>query len=100
MHTATYLPEARDDVDAAYVHYESRQTALGDRFLDELKRVVRLIEGNPLLYGEVFNGVRAAMLRRFPFVIYYQERSGQLLIIAARHGRDNPAIWQLRIPSP
>jgi hypothetical protein len=26
MPTATYLPEARDDIDAAYVHYESRQT--------------------------------------------------------------------------
>jgi plasmid stabilization system protein ParE len=99
MVTATYLPEARDDVDAAYVHYETRQRGLGERFVDELKRVVKRIEENPLLYGDVCHGIRAAMLRRFPFVIYYREQSGQLLIIAARHGRDIPAIWQSRIPS-
>jgi len=100
MPAATYLPEARDDIDAAYVHYESRQTRLGDRFLDELRRIIGLIEGNPLLYGEVFDGVRASTLRRFPYVVYYREQSGQVLIIEVRHGHDNPAVWQARVPSP
>jgi plasmid stabilization system protein ParE len=100
MPTTAYLPEARDDIDAAYVHFESRQPGLGDRFVDELKRVVGLIESNPHLYGVVFDRVRAAMLRRFPYVIYYQEQTGQLLIVAVRHGHDNPAVWQSRVPSP
>ena len=96
----TYLPEARDDIDAAYIQYETRQMGLGDRFVDELRRVVGLIEGNPFLYSEVFDEVRAAMLRRFPYVIYYRVQPGLFLVLAVRHGRDNPAIWQARITSP
>ena len=100
MISATYLPEARDDIDAAYLHYERRRTGLGDQFVDELRKAVARIEGSPLLYGEVFEDIRAAMLRRFPYIIYYQVKPGRLLILAVRHGGDDPAIWKSRIPSP
>jgi hypothetical protein len=32
-----YLPEAQDDIDAAYAEYEQRLTGLGERFLDALR---------------------------------------------------------------
>ena len=77
MISATYLPEARDDIDAAYLHYERRGTGLGDQFVDELRKAIGRIEGSPLLYGEVFDDIRAAMLRRFPYIIYYQVKPGE-----------------------
>jgi plasmid stabilization system protein ParE len=97
MPQAIYLPEARDDVDAAYTYYEGCLAGLGDRFLTALAHRVGVIEGNPRLYGEVRPRVRAAALRRFPYVVYYREQAGRVLIIAVRHGRDDPAIWQARV---
>jgi len=100
MTTSAFIPQARDDIDAAYAYYESRQSGLGDRFLDELRRVIGLIEGNPRMYGEVIDGVRAAALRRFPYVVYYQEQPNQVLVIAVRHGHEGAAVWQARVQPP
>jgi plasmid stabilization system protein ParE len=97
MPTAIYLPEARDDIEAAYTDYEAQSTGLGERFLEAVAKAVQLIEANPVLYGEVAQGIRAAMTRRFPFVVYYREETTQIVIIAVRHGRDDPSVWQGRV---
>lgn len=96
MFPAGYLPEARDDLDAAYEYYESRSDGLGDRFLNSVRQAVGRIEINPALHGEVAEGIRACPTRRFPFVLYYRVEEVRVLVIAVRHGRDNPARWQSR----
>jgi plasmid stabilization system protein ParE len=96
MPPAVYLPEARDDIDAAYTHYQTRSAGLGERFLASLQRTSGLVEANPLLYGEVAPGIRAAPLRRFPYLVYYRELPHQVIVIGVRHGRDDPSIWQAR----
>jgi plasmid stabilization system protein ParE len=96
MPPAAFLPEARDDIDEAFTQYQARLVGLGDRFLASLQRTIGLIEANPLQYGEVATDIRAAMLRRFPYVVYYREEPTQVLVIAMRHGRDDPSIWQGR----
>jgi len=96
MAPVVYTPEARDDIDTAYADYESKYLGLGDRFLDALAQRVRVIEGSPGLYGEVIPGVRAAPLRRFPFVVYYREEPTQVVVFAVRPGREDPRIWRGR----
>ena len=91
-----YLAEAADDIAAARTNYESRSGGLGNRFLDAVHRALVLIEGSPRLYGEVAPGIRAGPTKRFPFVIYYRIELQAVIVIAVRHGRDNPAIWQGR----
>ena len=96
MPQVIYLAEAADDVAEARTTYESRSVGLGNRFLDAVHRVVAQIEWNPRLYGEVVAGIRACPTKRFPFVVYYRVEPQGLIIIAVRHGRDDPAIWQRR----
>lgn len=97
MTPVVYLPEARDDIDAVYAGYEARLVGLGDKFLRALARTVGLIEANPVLYGEVAPGIRAALTRRFPFVVYYRADAAGVVVTAVRHGRDDPAVWQGRV---
>ena len=96
MPAAIYLPEVRDDVDQVYASYELQQPGLGERFLLALRRTLNLVEANPKGYGEVDDGIRATILRRFPFVVYCREELGPLLVLAIRHGRDDPSIWRGR----
>jgi plasmid stabilization system protein ParE len=42
-----YLPQALDDIDAAYNDHERRSMGLGDRFLDALRDRVDLVRDNP-----------------------------------------------------
>lgn len=97
MPPVIYLPAAADDIAAAHAAYEVRSAGLGDRFLRAVERAVGVIENNPAQYGEVAPGIRAAPTRRFPFVVYYQDAPTQVVVIAVRHGRDDPAVWQGRV---
>lgn len=97
MNPLVYLPEARDDIDEAFAAYEARAVRLGNRFLDSLARTVRFIESNPQLYGEVAPGIRAALTKRFPYVVYYRIDPTAVVVVAVRPGREDPAVWQGRV---
>lgn len=53
MPPAIYLPEARDNIDEAYTHYQNRSAGLGERFLTSLQRTIGQVETSPQLYGEM-----------------------------------------------
>ena len=91
-----YLPEAEDDVDAAYAGYEQRLAGLGDQFLEALRDQVDRIRDNPALYGVLHQDVRAAPLRRFPYVVYYRAEASRVVIIAVQHGGRSSRAWQGR----
>ena len=75
-----YLPEAQDDIDAAYLQYEQRSVGLGDQFLEALRQQIERIADNPGRYGVVHQDVRAAPLRRFRVqrIQCYEQRLEQL----------------------
>ncbi len=91
-----YLPEAEDDIDTAYSWYEGQRPGLGDQFLDALRDVVDRIADHPQLYGVLRRDIRAAGLRRFPYVVYYRERGSDILVVAVQHGRRSYRIWRDR----
>jgi plasmid stabilization system protein ParE len=91
-----YLPEAEDDIDAAYRHYEAQRPGLGDQFLEALQETVDRIRDHSQLYGLFRGDIRAAPLRRFPYVVYYRDRGTDILVIAVQHGRRSSRAWQGR----
>jgi plasmid stabilization system protein ParE len=93
---AVYLPEAEDDVDAAYAWYEGQLAGLGDQFLEALRELVDRIRDNPQMYGTFRRDVRAAALQRFPYVVYYRDRGTDILVIAVQHGRRSSRAWRGR----
>jgi len=91
-----YLPEAEDDIDAAYQWYEQQRDGLGDRFLRALREAADDIQDNPNLYALFLHDIRAAPLRRFPYVVYYRDGPEGILVIAVQHGRRSNRAWQRR----
>jgi plasmid stabilization system protein ParE len=91
-----YLPEARDDIDAAYSWFEGQRAGLGDQFLDAFREVVDQLRDQPQLYAIIRRDIRAALLRRFPYVVYYCDRGSDILIIAVQHGRRSSRAWRGR----
>jgi plasmid stabilization system protein ParE len=93
---AVYLPDAEDDVAAARVHHERQRAGLGDDFVEALREAVDRIRNSPQLYGAFRRDVRAAPLKKFPYVVYYRDRGGDVLIIAVQHGRRSSRVWRGR----
>jgi plasmid stabilization system protein ParE len=87
---------AQRDIDEAARWYESQHLGLGNAFLDELLTTSTRISEAPLAFPEVGRSARRAMLRRFPFAIYYRLATDSAVVIAVMHGSRDPRRWRQR----
>ncbi len=89
-------PAARTDIDAAYDWYEEIQVGRGDEFLVELYERIQDIREMPERFALVRKTVRAAMLPKSKFVVYYRIADDVILIGAVLHARTHPNKWKRR----
>ena len=92
-----FHPDVEDEVRGAYQWYESRQSGLGDDFLAALEVVYRRLETSPEIHQVIEQNVRRALLRRFPYAVYYIVFPDRVEVIAVQHCHRDPAAWQSRI---
>lgn len=71
-------PSVDLDVEGALEWYENEQSGLGVEFLDELRATYNRIADGPLKYQELRGGIRRALLRRFPYAVYFAIESSTL----------------------
>jgi plasmid stabilization system protein ParE len=90
-------PEAEADIGDAYAWYQSQQSGLGERFLDELSRCISAIERQPLHFQKVHAEARRALLRRFPYAVFFVLTQDRIVVIAAMHMARDPASWRARV---
>ena len=90
-------PAAALDLEVAAEWYESQRNGLGDEFLTEADRLKSRIAENPRQFPVVYRDARRALLRRFPFAIYFRLLSNRALIVAVSDQRMNPSRWRRRI---
>ena len=81
----------------AYTDYEAQQAGLGDRFHDEVAKMLKRIEANPRLYPmSETTPYRKATVDIFPFCIYYCVLGQKIVIIAVHNMHRDPRRWQTR----
>lgn len=97
MSAAVYVrPEARDDIEQASTWYERQRPGLGDNFLEQVLDALDRIAENPETYPVVHRQTRRAVLRRFPFGVFYRVEVDAIVVIAIMHGSRDPRAWQRR----
>jgi len=89
-------PQSDLDIQAAVVWYEDQRSDLGVRFLGELDLVFRRIENNPRQFPVVESEVRRALLRHFPYGIYFLAESQDITVLAVLHLHREPDMWKSR----
>jgi plasmid stabilization system protein ParE len=91
-----FSPEASADVAEAFSWYEAQRLGLGTEFEAELDRTLGLITAMPAAGRVVYRTLRRALVRRFPFAIYYILGADLIEIRAVLHGRRHPRTWRRR----
>jgi plasmid stabilization system protein ParE len=91
-----HTPEASLDVAESYGWYESREPGLGEEFLRCVEACVLLIQRHPEMFPLAVDEFRRALIRRFPFEIFYEASGEQLVIYAVFHCSRNPKVWRQR----
>jgi plasmid stabilization system protein ParE len=89
-------PEAEADLDEAFAWYEAQRPGLGSEFFAEVARVLQRIEDTPLGYAVVQERTRRAVVRRFPYSVFFVVEPEIIDVTAVMHGRRDPGRWQAR----
>ena len=81
---------AINNAKASYNYYELIQLGLGDRFMKELERRIKIIQLNPKLFRKIKDDIRQVSLKKFPFVIIYEIFENIIIVYAVFHTSRNP----------
>lgn len=86
-----YTERAREDLEIAFSWYEEQRYGLGLEFLDCLEAAIETIFQMPQLYAKHHSDFRRALLRRFPFAIFYTIEQDEVIVHAVFDNRQDPA---------
>ncbi|PJA25613.1 MAG: hypothetical protein COX57_02415 [Alphaproteobacteria bacterium CG_4_10_14_0_2_um_filter_63_37] len=63
----------------------------------EVERCIDTLARHPKQSPVVHREVRRAVVRHFPYAIFYRLEERRLIVLAVFHGHRDPAIWQRRL---
>ena len=89
-------PEAELDLDEAYSWYQAQALQLAVGFLDAVNTCIASIRRHPEAYQLVDPTMRRALLRRFPYAVFYEVGPVEIVVYAVFHGARNPTAWKRR----
>jgi len=81
---------------AAQHWYEGEEAGPGRRFRLAIDELAERMSENPRLFPVVFKNVRRALLRRFPYSLFFVVEGNDLTVIACFHASRDPSHWQKR----
>jgi toxin ParE1/3/4 len=89
--------DAEADIEDAVAWYQSLNPGLDTEFTRALEACFWSMRRNPDLYPVAQKNVRRALLRKFPYAVFYFVFDETIVILACFHMRRDPQDWQSRI---
>jgi hypothetical protein len=93
-----FAPEVDQDLAEAYLWYESQRAGLGAEFLTCAEACIEAIRRTPELQAIVHANYRRALVRRFPYAVFYEHTPGILTVYGVFHTASAPDKWRQRLP--
>ena len=91
-------PEATQDIDEAYGWYEGRRVGLGEEFLSCVDACIQAICRLPEMHAKVDKEYRRALVRRFPYAVFYESVAGKITVYCVFHASRSPEKSRRRLP--
>ncbi len=90
--------EAETEVQQAFDWYEEQSEGLGFEFLRAIEACLAGVKRNPFAYTVVkVPNVRRAVVRRFPYALFYLVDDEAIVIIAVFNVKRRPIDWRRRV---
>jgi plasmid stabilization system protein ParE len=96
MTRVIFRPEARIEALEAYRWYENQRSGLGREFRQALDQAINTIREKPKSFPVVHRDTRRALLKRFPYMIFYRVYADVISVVAVMHGKRDPSVWLRR----
>jgi plasmid stabilization system protein ParE len=85
---------ARRDVAESHSWYVARSPAAAERFMAELDVLFGALAENPMMFPEVYGEVRRALMRHFPYAVYFVLHSHRIAVLRVLHQARDPREWR------
>lgn len=95
-----FWPDAETDVADAMAWYDRQSDGLGRALLAELDSTLARIVTGVDRYPKVRGSVRRALVRRFPYALYFCEDKDRIVVLAVFHQRRSPNALRARQENP
>lgn len=94
---ADFTPEAETDLEEAFGWYQEQVPGLGHEFLAAVEKQLEQIVANPRQYQTRHRGVRRAIMKRFPYAVFYTVEDPAVVVLAVEHQSRDPEHWKRRL---
>ena len=88
--------EAKADIREAARWYEGERIGLGRAFVQQIDALLDRLRLNPMQYQIVYQEIRRAIPRRFPYGVFYRIDGADILVFAVVDLHRDPSTWQDR----
>ncbi len=88
--------DAEIDFDNSYNFYFEESSKVADEFFRRISLSLKNVMLNPFSFPIAYQNIRKFVVKKFPFVIYYQIIDSTIRVIAIFHTSRNPEIWSDR----
>lgn len=96
MKSLWLTPEAECDLDEAHAWYSKQRPGLGGQFLRAVDSSFKAIRRHPEAYQLVDRKMRRALLRRFPYGVFFEVAETEIVVYAVFHCARDPRAWRRR----
>jgi len=93
-----FAPEAATDIEAGFRWYEEQRPGLGSQFLDCVVVCLERLRRSPEMHERIKGEYRRALVRRFPYAIFYSYDGLTATVYSIMHTARDSAKWQGRLP--
>ena len=90
-------PEAELDLGEAYAWYEEHRLGLGEEFLWCVDACLQAICRKPEGHAIIYKNYRRALVRRFPYAVFYEYADGTVTVYCIFHASRDPQKWRERL---
>ncbi len=96
MRRLRLTPEAELDLEEAHAWYRDQGAGRESRFLRAVNMCLALIQRHPEAHQLVDRRMRRALLRRFPYAVFFEVRKVEIVVYAVFHCARDPRTWKRR----
>jgi len=86
--------EAQRDLAKTHKWYNEKVPGLGSDFLAVVERALESIQENPARFPIIHREVRRALIRRFPYGIFFLLEENRVVVLGVMHTARDPAKWR------
>jgi plasmid stabilization system protein ParE len=85
-----FQPEAEVELAEARLWYSLQRESLDVALMKRVDETLSAIVATPEAYPIVYRNLRRAVIRQFPFAIFYEITPSEILVFAVYHSRRDP----------